>query len=389
MIGKMNREKQIAWLVVLLTVALFFLFSFRKGPSQNNVMIKELQEAVKQQAQIIDDQAKQHKEEIENLNTISQLPWYKQLQDGQNLTTHSITTHRHPDLIIAGAKRCGAGPLKMFLNAHPQIKFRYEDAHFFDRGHKPKPRWTYKFMMPMTKNRKWLTAEKTPSYFTDPRVPKRIKEAFPKKEMKMIFLLCEPGRRAYSDYKFIHRTNMQHNPDHPRHSQVKQFGSFSDATDHYMNVIQAAYESNTLHQLIDDKLRKDSGLKVFTNSLYSVHTSRWLDNFDRDQLLFLDGETLFKDPVSEISRVEKFLGIKNELGPKNFVRDDTSNTFYCVKSMGYMDCTKPNKRLKWNPAESDRVEETIEKLEAFYRKINLENAGETLNQLLNTSYVWA
>ena len=40
-----------------------------------------------------------------------------------------------------------------------------------------------------------------------------------------------------------------------------------------------------------------------------------------DQLLFLDGETLFKNPVSEISRVENFLGIKNELGPKNFVRE--------------------------------------------------------------------
>ena len=40
-----------------------------------------------------------------------------------------------------------------------------------------------------------------------------------------------------------------------------------------------------------------------------------------DQLLFLDGETLFKNPVGEISRVENFLGIKNELGPKNFVRE--------------------------------------------------------------------
>ena len=56
-------------------------------------MIKQLQEAVKQQAQIIDDQAKQHKEEIEKFDKIAQLPWYKQLQEGQNLTTHSITTH--------------------------------------------------------------------------------------------------------------------------------------------------------------------------------------------------------------------------------------------------------------------------------------------------------
>ena len=68
---------------------------------------------------------------------------------------------------------------------------------------------------------------------------------------------------------------------------------------------------------------------------------------------------------------------------------DTSDTFYCVKSQGYMDCTKPTKRLKWNPTESDKVEETIAKLEAFYRKINLENTGETLNQLLNTTFKWA
>ena len=77
-------------------------------------------------------------------------------------------------------------------------------------------------MMPMTKNKRWLTAEKTPSYFTDPRVPKRIKEAFPNKKFKLIFLLCEPGRRAYSDYKFVHRTNMQNKPDHPRHQTVKE-----------------------------------------------------------------------------------------------------------------------------------------------------------------------
>merc|ERR1712176_316487 len=325
-------------------------------------------------------QAKQHKEEIQKIEQIQALPWYKQLHEGQNLTTHSITTHRDPDLIIAGAKRCGAGPLKMFLNAHPQIKFRYEDAHFFDRGH-TRPRWTYKFMMPMTKNKRWLTAEKTPSYFTDPRVPKRIKEAFPNKKFKLIFLLCEPGRRAYSDYKFVHRTNMQNKPDHPRHQTVKQFEGFSDAADYYMNLIQSAYESNTLHQLVEDNMRKDSGLKMFSNSLYSVHISRWLAEFDRDQLLFLDGETLFKNPVHEISRVEQFLGISHELGQKNFVRDDTSDTFYCVKSQGYMDCTKPTKRLKWNPTETDKVEETIAKLEAFYRKINLENTGETLNQL--------
>ena len=71
----------------------------------------------------------------------------------------------------------------------------------------------------------------------------------------------------------------------------KQFENFSDAADHYMNLIQSAYESNTLHQLVEDNMRKDSGLKMFSNSLYSVHLSRWLAEFDRfvfvDILVFL------------------------------------------------------------------------------------------------------
>ena len=51
---------------------------------------------------------------------------------------------RPPDLIIAGAKRCGAGPLKMFMDAHPAIKFRYDDGHFFDKGDKKRKKWIYK-----------------------------------------------------------------------------------------------------------------------------------------------------------------------------------------------------------------------------------------------------
>ena len=68
----------------------------RKGPSQNDQFvkeIKELQEAVKQQAEIIDTQAKQHKEEIEKIEKIQGLPWYKQLNGAMNTTTRSITTH--------------------------------------------------------------------------------------------------------------------------------------------------------------------------------------------------------------------------------------------------------------------------------------------------------
>ena len=70
--------------------------SMRKAPSQNEQFvkeIKELQEAVKQQAEIIDTQAKQHKEEIEKIEKIQGIPWYHQLNGAINTTTKSITTH--------------------------------------------------------------------------------------------------------------------------------------------------------------------------------------------------------------------------------------------------------------------------------------------------------
>ena len=72
--------------------------------------------------------------------------------------------------------------------------------------------------MPMTKA-KHITAEKTPSYMTDPKVPERIYNAFP--NIQIIFLLCEPGARAYSDYKYLRRTKLQTRPDQPKHEHIK------------------------------------------------------------------------------------------------------------------------------------------------------------------------
>ena len=73
----------------------------------------------------------------------------------------------------------------------------------------------------------------------------------------------------------------KHKPEHPKHQKILEFDSFSDAADYYMDTIQKAYENGTLRDYIEAKHSKDSGLKVFTNSLYSVHISRWMEEFDR------------------------------------------------------------------------------------------------------------
>ena len=41
----------------------------------------------------------------------------------------------------------------------------------------------------------------------------------------------------------------------------------------------------------------------------------------RDQLLFIDGATLFRNPAEEMNKVQDFLNIGRELKTKNFVKE--------------------------------------------------------------------
>jgi len=48
-----------------------------------------------------------------------------------------------------------------------------------------------------------------------------------------------------------------------------------------MDIIEEAYQTDGLEQLIQSNYRNDSGLEIFTNSLFSVHAARWLKYFPR------------------------------------------------------------------------------------------------------------
>lgn len=43
-------------------------------------------------------------------------------------------------------------------------------------------------------------------------------------------------------------------------------------------------------------------------SLYHLHVHRWLEVFPREQLLVVNGDQLIEDPVSQLRRIESFLG---------------------------------------------------------------------------------
>lgn len=43
-------------------------------------------------------------------------------------------------------------------------------------------------------------------------------------------------------------------------------------------------------------------------SMYHVHLHRWLEVFPREQLLVVNGDRLIEDPLSQLKRIEAFLG---------------------------------------------------------------------------------
>lgn len=58
---------------------------------------------------------------------------------------------------------------------------------------------------------------------------------------------------------------------------------------------------------------------------------RWLEAFTRDQLLIVNGDLLIEDPVSQIQKIERFLGIEPRIGTHNFYFNETKG-FYCLRN---------------------------------------------------------
>lgn len=49
-------------------------------------------------------------------------------------------------------------------------------------------------------------------------------------------------------------------------------------------------------------------------SLYHAYLHRWLEVFPREQILVVNGDQLIEDPVPQLRRIEKFLGLEHKIG---------------------------------------------------------------------------
>nr|XP_016940875.1 heparan sulfate glucosamine 3-O-sulfotransferase 5 [Drosophila suzukii] len=111
-------------------------------------------------------------------------------------------------------------------------------------------------------------------------------------------------------------------------------------------------------------------------SMYHVHLHRWLEVFPREQLLVVNGDRLIEDPVSQLKRIEAFLGIEHRVNSEHFYFNETKG-FYCLRYDNGDRCLRETKGRK-HPHVDPVVVSRLRRFFAEYNQRFYELVGEDL-----------
>ena len=219
-----------------------------------------------------------------------------------------------------------------------------------------------------------ITIEKTPGYFRNVDVPKRVFEMNPK--IKLILIICEPVRRTISHYAHLlskissyfgglNRTFEEEILDNNGNVQIE---NQSLNITEFLKILPK--ENKTINMLVHNRdlnFRK----AIITDSMYVVHLKRWLKYFSLQQFFFVNGGELIANPYNELKKVENFLQIEQFFRPEYFVLDSLKK-FYCIN--GKILNSEKNKCLQKSKGREHPTisPTTINKLKEFLKPYNHE-----------------
>ncbi|KAI2806278.1 Heparan sulfate glucosamine 3-O-sulfotransferase 5 [Blomia tropicalis] len=253
------------------------------------------------------------------------------------VTNNRSLTKRLPNCIIVGARKCGTRALLEFLDIHPQIRKVTDELHFFDdeRKYNLGLDW-YLEQMPLSLESD-VVIEKTPAYFVTEYVPERIYAM--NGSIKIILIVRDPVTRLISDYAQL--------ASNRKAKKARNIESFEE-----------------LIMLANGKV--NSNHKAIRISLYAIYFSRWIKLFSKNQIHVVDGDQFVYDPLSELQKIEDFLGLPSHINRDNFTYNTTKG-FYCIRTEDNgQRCLNKNKGRK----HPDIHPLVIQKLRRFYDPYN-------------------
>ncbi|XP_002736540.2 heparan sulfate glucosamine 3-O-sulfotransferase 2-like [Saccoglossus kowalevskii] len=276
------------------------------------------------------------------------------LPPGLKRSNQSDCQKRLPNVIIIGVKKCASDALRDFLIVHPSIVYSHApktyngikvtgsgEAHFLDR-HYDHGIDFYRNLFPYSKPGDTLL-EKTPQYLNFPDdVPKRIYEDVGP-HTKIIAIVCDPVTRAISDYVF-----------------EKKHRFYKYLVPNMIYTIRSNFSDSVTENSRQGNI--DAGNDLINVGIYAYHLVRWTEYFPLSQIHLVDGGVFRNDPLSELRRLETFLGLPVFFRNEHFFRNPDTNMF-CVAFPEHR-CLSKEKKGQHHP---DVDVKTIDRLREFYR----------------------
>ncbi|XP_052498289.1 heparan sulfate glucosamine 3-O-sulfotransferase 1 [Budorcas taxicolor] len=216
-----------------------------------------------------------------------------------------------PQIIIIGVRKGGTRALLEMLSLHPDVAAAENEVHFFDwEEHYSQGLGWYLSQMPFSAPHQ-LTVEKTPAYFTSPKVPERVHGMNP--AIRLLLILRDPSERVLSDYTQVFYNHVQKRKPYP-----------------------------SIEEFLVREGRLNVDYKALNRSLYHLHMENWLRFFPLRRIHIVDGDRLIRDPFPEIQKVERFLRLSPQINASNFYFNKTKG-FYCLRDGGRDRCLHESK----------------------------------------------
>jgi len=278
-----------------------------------------------------------------------------------------IKAQYYPQLLIMGVKNCGTIPFGRYLKIHPDLVNAGETFFFaktFNKGLN-----YYKSLMPNSTEDQ-IVFERTANYYRLPVVPDRVRNF--NRTLKMIMVTCDPVRRSLSDFFHLHRKD----------EEPVQVGDFEAKLDPVLtkmeNDLAKIKEDNPetwfedVYRMYKDRTNwfnyTDTYSNLIINGAYAIYYRRWIENFDRSQILVVDGTDMLANPSKWVTMAQDYIGVRQVVTEKNFILNEDTG-YYC-----YM---PPNDDTKYclSSAQEKTPAKTMttsfrDRLNAFYKDFN-------------------
>ena len=214
-----------------------------------------------------------------------------------------------PTFLGIGVPRGGTTWLHTLLASHPDVFMptRRKEVRFFDRHYDRGLEWYEEFFCKSEDREKYSAiGEISPQYLYCEQCPDRIVSTLG--DAKLLLMLRHPIDRAYSQYGFsVQRRNYR--------------STFADFL--------------------------ASRPKALETGFYSPHVKRYLDRFDRAQILPLVFEETFADTNHARKRVAEFLGVAAERFPAASNRKVNASTIPAFGRASRVTVTVGRRLRRW------------------------------------------